>query len=434
MAESTTVTIANVELFKQQALAWANAFNIVCLLDSNQYINDKYSTREWVLAVDEMESELAFGTHSTLQTFSQLSKLVNAGKQLFGFFTYDLKNELEFLESNHADNMEFPGMYFFEPRFLFEFHGNKLTVNRNYPETFELIEAISKSKITDENTKPVHLQCSVSKQDYIDNVQYIRRQIEQGDFYELNYCVNFWASNVELNASQTFLKLNHRAKAPFSCFFKWYDKYLMCASPERFLQKKGGKLIAQPIKGTNRKAATAELNRAEREALQNSIKEQAENVMIVDLTRNDLSKSAVAGTVQVEELFGVYTFETVNQMISTVSAQLKTGVDSVDAIKHAFPMGSMTGTPKVEVMKNIERYENFKRGLYSGSVGYFKNGDFDFNVVIRSILYNQSTGTINVPVGGAITYDSVPEQEYEEVLLKAHAMFSVLGTELLVND
>lgn len=434
MAETTTVSIDNVEQFKQQALVWANAFNVVCLLDSNGYSSDKYSSCEWVLAVDELSKDLTYGQEKSAQSFSELNKQVIAGKHLFGFFTYDLKNELESLSSNHADNIGFPAMYFFEPRFLFELRGSKLTVNRNYPETFELIEVISKCKPTDVYSATARLRCNVSKNEYVSKVQAIRQQIEEGDFYELNYCINFSAENVELNTWQTFLKLNECAKAPFSCYVKWHDRYLMCASPERFLKKSGRTLIAQPIKGTNRKAGTKQLNELQREALRNSNKEQAENVMIVDLVRNDLSKSAISGTVHVEELFGIYTFETVNQMISTVSAQLSSDVEPVEAIKNAFPMGSMTGAPKVEVMKNIERYENFKRGLYSGSVGYFKNGDFDFNVVIRSILYNQSTRTINVPVGGAITYDSVPEQEYEEVLLKAQAMFSVLGAELLINN
>ena len=244
----------------------------------------------------------------------------------------------------------------------------------------------------------------------------------------MNYCCEWYAADAVIEPISVFEKLNKTARAPFSSFFKLDDKYLLCASPERFLKRLGAKLISQPIKGTIKKGKTAEENKTLKEQLRNDTKEQAENVMIVDLMRNDLAKSATVGTVKVEELFGIYEFETVHQMISTISAEVKDGMKVIDIIRHAFPMGSMTGAPKVEVMKNIEHYEQQRRGLYSGAIGYIMpTGDFDFNVVIRSILYNATDRYLSIQVGSAITYQSEAQKEYEELLLKANAMFEAVG-------
>ncbi|MBP6732932.1 MAG: anthranilate synthase component I family protein [Chitinophagales bacterium] len=426
VAESTTITLPHAEDFKQKALAWANYFRVVCLLDSNNYPHTKYTSHDWVLAVDAVD-EITCHQNS----FEQL-KAFNAKVQqtIFGFLSYDLKNEVEHLESNNADGLQFPQLYFFSPRYVLQITGNKLTVNRNYPETFELFELITNLKPKQGTTAPVKLQARTAKADYLANIEKIKLQIEAGDFYEMNYCNEFYTTGASLNPVETFVKLNNNAKAPFSTFFKLDDKFLLCASPERFLKLEDNKLISQPIKGTIKKGATTDENELLKTQLQNDIKERAENIMIVDLVRNDLAHSAKAGTVVVEELCSIYEFNAVNQMISTVVAELD--IDPVDAIKNAFPMGSMTGAPKVEVMKNIEAYEDFKRGLYSGSVGYITPGtsgrsrQFDLNVVIRSIFYSATSKYVSVRVGGAITYDSIAENEWNEILLKAKGMKEVL--------
>ena len=337
------------------------------------------------------------------------------------------------MESRHDDQLGFAELYFFKPRYILEVTGSKLTINRNYPETFELVEMIGKIKVADE-LQPAKLQLKprTPKATYLQNVARIQTQIEEGDFYEMNYCTEFYAEGAVINPLAVFNRLNKSAQAPFTVFFKHACRYLLCASPERFLKKEGSTLISQPIKGTIRKGVTKDENDALKAQLHLDEKERAENVMIVDLVRNDLAKSAMPGTVQVPELFGIYTFNAVNQMISTVTATLQPETHFIDTIKNAFPMGSMTGAPKVEVMKNIERYEDVKRGLYSGSVGYITaNGDFDFNVVIRSVFYNEPGQYLSIQAGGAITYDSVPEKEYEEILLKAKGMMHALYAELV---
>lgn len=429
VAESTTVTIENIDEFKQQAFLWANRFRVVCLLDSNEYHAKKYSSKNWLLAIDAI-GEINCHSHC----FEELEQFKEkAGTAIFGFLTYDLKNELEKLDSNNYDGLHFPNLYFFKPRYVFEIDGNKLTVNRNYPETFELLEAIRKEKIIAPlvNTG-LKLTARTPRNSYLQNVEKIRKQIEAGDYYELNYCNEFFATGYEISPAEIFWQLNKTAQAPFSCYFKTDDKYLLCASPERFLKKEGKRLISQPIKGTIKKGNTATEDELQQTKLKHDPKERAENVMIVDLVRNDLARSSKPGTVVVEELCQVYPFNTVNQMISTVVSELETS--AIAAIKNAFPMGSMTGAPKIEVMKNIEHYEDFKRGLYSGSVGYFTaSDDFDFNVVIRSIFYNSSQKYISVRTGGAITFDSDGEREWNELLLKAKNIFDVLQASMEAN-
>ena len=437
MAETTTFTLTDEATFRLRALAWAEQFSVVCLLDSNSYSHDKYTSLDWVLAVDSLDFISA-----KENSFEALKSFVgNAQDKVFGFLTYDLKNQIEDLTSSNIDNLGFPSLFFFKPRYIIEITAGKVTFNRNYPESFEIYERIMTKGHGGETINNV-LQLTVdrrrltltsrnSKKDYLTNVKNIKDQIKAGDFYEINYCCEFYAEQSTIEPLAVFNKLNASARAPFSSFFKLNDKYLLCSSPERFLKKMGDKIISQPIKGTIRKGATQEENLKLQNELASSEKERAENVMIVDLVRNDLSKHAKPGTVKVEELFGVYEFPTVNQMISTVSAELQANIHPVDVIKDAFPMGSMTGAPKVEVMKNIEAYEDQKRGLYSGSVGYFTpGGDFDLNVVIRSIFYNATTEYLSIQVGSAITYDADPDAEYEELQLKAKGMLDALDASI----
>jgi para-aminobenzoate synthetase component 1 len=222
--------------------------------------------------------------------------------------------------------------------------------------------------------------------------------------------------------------LNEISNAPFSAFVKVNGAVIICASPERFIKKAGHQLVSQPIKGTAPRGSTPQEDAALKGGLLNNEKELSENVMITDLVRNDLSKHAARNTVKVDELFGIYSYTQVHQMISTVSAQLNNESDYINAIKDAFPMGSMTGAPKIMAMKLIEQHEQMKRGLYSGALGYIEpNNNYDFNVLIRSIFINSTNNKAQFCVGSAITSDANAEDEYRECLLKAAAMLKVLG-------
>jgi para-aminobenzoate synthetase component 1 len=356
---------------------------------------------------------------SGLKSLSQLRKwLSEAEDYVFGYFSYELKNSLEDLKSSNQDSIGFYDFHFFIPETLVLQTEDELTVLSHSK------KLDSKTFTTDEPIRSGTQIPTISESEYVLNIAQLKEYIQLGEIYEVNYCIQHAFENAIIDPYRLYSELQESSPAPFSCYVQNGGKHLMSSSPERFMKKTGAKLISQPMKGTNRRTNQ---NHVQKDALINDSKELAENVMITDLVRNDLSRSSQKGTVKVEELCGVYEFPHVNQMISTVSADLKETIHPLDALLNAFPMGSMTGAPKISAMKLIDEFEDFSRGLYSGSVGYFTPDlDFDFNVVIRSLLYNKERRTLTLPTGGAITINSDPKKEYEECLLKAEAMRNVV--------
>jgi len=418
------VTIHDVDDFKRKALAFSNQFEICCLLDSNQY-QDPYSKFDLLFAIDYIDK---IETKKVNNSFEQLEafKLKNKG-WLFGGLGYDLKNEIEDLTSKNEDHLNFPDLFFFAPKHLLILKGNRLEIVSDDADNiwFQLQNSVEKPVNSSAKSET---KCRFSKADYIQTLEEIKTEISKGNIYETNFCIEFYAENMVINPSEIFQQLNLVSPTPFANYFKWFDKYIISATPERFLSKRGNKLISQPIKGTAKRSANHEEDEQIKNDLGNHPKEQQENVMIVDLVRNDLTKSAKKGTVTVEELFGIYSFKQVHQMISTVVCQIKDEVTSVEALKNAFPMGSMTGAPKIKAMLLMDHYERSQRGIYSGAVGYFSpEGDFDFNVIIRTILYNKTEKYLSFHVGSAITYYANAENEYEECLLKIKAILEVLS-------
>jgi para-aminobenzoate synthetase component 1 len=273
------------------------------------------------------------------------------------------------------------------------------------------------------------LRARMPRADYLGAVEAVREDILNGEVYELNLCQEFYAESMALDPVAAFWQLNAASPAPYAGFLRHHDHYLLCASPEQFIASQQGVITSQPIKGTRQRGPTPAEDEAQRLALLHDEKERAENLMIVDLVRNDLARVARPGTVHVPELFGTYGFRHVWQLISTVAAELLAGADLGNILRATFPMGSMTGAPKIRAMQLIEQYERSRRGLYSGSFGLvWPSGDFEFNVVIRSLQYRADTGYLSLQVGSAITYDSVPEHEYQECLLKAQGVLQALST------
>ena len=354
------------------------------------------------------------------------------GDWKFGFVSYDYKNSIENLSSDNHDGVGFPEMNFFTPDLMFQMGDRNVEVYFNpvrytEDEIYNLVSEFQYQEIEETDFEEIYVRSRISKDTYIHNVKALKNHIQRGDIYEVNYCQEFFSEQVDIDPLMYYFKLNELSPTPYSCFMKHEDKYLISASPERFIRKKGDRIVSEPIKGTIRRGTDEQEDEELKNVLQNDRKERSENIMIVDLVRNDLSKIAKKGSVKVDELCGIYTFPQVHQMISTVSAELKPDVDFDDIIRATFPMGSMTGAPKIRAMELIEEYEETKRGLYSGTVGYIDpEGDFDFNVIIRSLIYNRTNKYLSFIVGGAITSLSDPEKEYEECLLKAKAMLNVL--------
>ena len=332
----------------------------------------------------------------------------------------------------NLDHLDFPELFFFQPKKVLLWKNDTVEFLYLAPYQDEVekdVHEISQVEIgLDAPSKNCQISSRLSKKDYFDKVTNVLKHIHRGDIYEVNYCQEFYAESCEINTIDVYQKLNRISQAPFASYIKLRDKFLLCASPERFVKKQDNKIIVQPIKGTARRLNDKIADQKLAQSLVNDPKERAENIMIVDLIRNDLSKNAVKGSVHVEELCKVYSFKHVHQLISTVVCTVDKDDNDVDIIKNLFPMGSMTGAPKISAMKIIEEEEETKRGLYSGAVGYFNpEGNFDFNVVIRSILYNASKKYASFSVGSAITSLSVIENEYEECLLKAKALKEALS-------
>jgi para-aminobenzoate synthetase component 1 len=428
---NVTLTLQDSTAFKQQLLGWAQQFREVVFLDSNGY-SQQYTSYDAMLAADALTA-IQTDYHNAfddLKTYQQTTK-----DWLFGYMSYDLKNDTEVLKSSNFDGLQFPDLFFFQPKKLFLLKGNQLEVRYLTMCDDELdtdIAAINSYKVAnvtnDANQEQLIIKARISKEDYLQKVSKMLQHINRGDIYEANFCMEFYAEDAVINPLDIYSRLNAISSPPFAAWFKNNRQYLMCASPERYLRKEGDKIITQPIKGTARRSNDTDEDDAIKQELAVNEKERSENIMIVDLVRNDLSRTAAKGSVAVEELCGAYTFKQVHHLISTVASRIGEGYTPVDVIKATFPMGSMTGAPKISAMQIIEELEETRRGLYSGTLGYFTpDGDFDFNVVIRSILYNDHNKYVSFSVGSAITSLSDPEMEYEECLLKAKAMRSVLN-------
>jgi para-aminobenzoate synthetase component I len=412
------------EEFQKKALYWASGFDTASYFDSNNF-NDPYSAFDVLIAA----GAATFLKCNAGSALGQLQGFIkNNLNYLPGFLAYDLKNEVESLQSNNPDNLDFPDLYFFEPIHLILIKDGEVKIVSPHPK--EILAEINDTVINELQVgfKGI-IKNRFNKPEYIRTVNTLKEHIHHGDIYEVNLCQEFYAQECSINPVDAYLLLNRISPTPFSNFFKMGDHYILSATPERFLSRRGNKLISQPIKGTAKRQANEQLDWKVKEELLRNEKELAENVMIVDLVRNDLTRSAVPGTVKVEELFGIYSFTQVHQMISTVVCEVDDRINNSEILKNTFPMGSMTGAPKISAMNLIEKYEKSRRGIYSGTVGYFSpQGDFDFNVVIRSILYNSEKGYLSFHVGSAITSDSDAEREYEECLLKAEAIFQMLDS------
>lgn len=411
------------EAFIQKALQWAAQFDHICYLDSNGY-RDNYGNINVFIAVGATASFVADGGN----TFTSLQQFLDGYPNTWvpGYLGYDLKNELEHLQSQHPNRTGFPDAYFFVPEYTFLIGQFNVEIKGRDPQ--RIVDQIHAIEPVEEspgfNGK---LKYRMNKTAYFAAFADLQRHIRQGDAYEVNLCQEFYAEKAMLNPLAAYRRLNEVSPTPFSCFFKFGHKYILSASPERFLSKSANTLLSQPIKGTAPRGKDAIEDEQIKANLATNPKEISENIMIVDLVRNDLTRSASPGTVKAAQLLQIHSFKQVHQLISTVTCQIRDDVGMVETLRNTFPPGSMTGAPKISAMKLIDHYENSRRGVYSGALGYFSpQGNYDFSVVIRTLLYNAENGYLSFHTGGAITANADPEREYNECLLKGKALFEVL--------
>lgn len=424
MQTSISIPADRIPKLKEKLIVYSKEFSNACILDSNAaYFKNpgSFGYRKYDLvagfnnATDPNESIADYKLLNTINSAQD--------KWYLGYLSYDLKNRIEDLKSENQDNLEWPEVYFFMPEVIFTLANNVITIEladrRN--DTKLIIEHLNSMDIHPDNTGDIKLYPRISKKEYLHKVNEIQELIHRGNIYEINFCQEFF-NHSQIDPYSLFLTMNKRSPSPFSVFFKLEDKFLLSSSPERFLKKENSLILSQPMKGTSAKGASILEDHAIKRNLSEDVKEKSENIMIVDLVRNDLSRIAKPNSVKVEELCGIYSYPHVHQMISTISAQLNT--DSfLEIIEATFPMGSMTGAPKIEAMKIIERYETVKRGLFSGAVGYITpRMNFDFNVVIRSLQYNAKNNYLSYLAGSAITALSDAKKEYDECLIKVYGI------------
>jgi para-aminobenzoate synthetase component 1 len=405
-------------------LSWAKQFNTFCFLDNHQYKQGPHS-QECILGAGIKR----LINSETAKSFNKIQQIIEEKNSwLFGHLSYDLKKDFDFAHSNKEDRIGFSNLMFFEPETLIQFNESTIEISATDPQL--IMNQIQRSGVESDlptvaaRTKLIN---RISRDEYIETIKKLKEHILRGDCYEINFCQEIFCLTEKLNPLSTYQRLASISPNPFSALYRHNESWLICASPERFLKRTKDHILSQPIKGTSKRFINDEKDLESRTGLSESQKDRSENVMVVDLVRNDLSRICKEGTVVVDELFGIYSFPQVHQMISTISGELKADISFGDIIRATFPMGSMTGAPKKRVIELIEKYEVSRRGIFSGALGYISpNGDFDFNVVIRSLLYNASDGYLSYQVGSGITFYSDPEQEWEECLMKAEAMEKVL--------
>ena len=419
---SKTFRVDNIDLFSKKLLKWSEKFSTSTFLNSNNY-KSNIGEYECICAVD-IKTKIPFTTNdSTLK----LDKYVEEVKDwVFGYINYDLKNEIENLNSANTDKFNLPNLFFYQPKKIW-------IIKSDTVEAFYLDSSLVSNDWDDINNINIDnkinsysapkLNQKLTKEQYLTKIDILKNHINRGDVYEANFCFEWFSEIVEIDPLYVYQNLNRISKSPMSVYFKHNELNLICSSPERYLKKNNNKLISQPIKGTSRRDNNNKIDQNLKSLLSNDPKERSENIMIVDLVRNDMSRFSKPGSVIVKELCEVYPFKQVHQMISTIESEVESNLSIGKIIDGSFPMGSMTGAPKVKAMQIIDDLEESKRGLYSGAVGFIDPlGNFDFNVVIRSLIYDSETKYLSFHVGSAITAKSKGENEYKECLLKGKAM------------
>ncbi len=416
----------NINITQSKLLFFSKRFKYSSILLSNTSINDKYKSFDIIAA---------FGAYKVLKSsknsFNRLRKFHASSKDwLFGFLSYELKNEIFNIKSSKKPQYEIPHILFYVPKTIMMLRKGTLEIHSflSKEKVDKMLNDINNINKVFVKNSSVKMKARESRKEYLKKINLIKNHIQNGDIYEMNYCQEFFNEKASADPISLFSQLNCFSNSPFAVYFNFNNIFLLSASPERFIKKQGEKIISQPIKGTRKRSEDEEKDLMLVNELRNSKKDMSENVMITDLVRNDLSRTSEKASVNVKDLFGIYTFNQVHHMISTITSKLSKSYDFVDVLETTFPMGSMTGAPKLKSLLLIDEYECMSRLLFSSSFGYITpEGDFDFNVIIRSIIYDKLQSYMSLSVGGAITILSNEEEEYEECMIKADSILKLLS-------
>ena len=348
-----------------------------------------------------------------------------------GYFSYDAAQYLEKLPSLATDDLAIPDMCFgfYDGILIIDHKKEEIYVSGSTEEIIKGIktklEAPLPISLEKNSDAEVLLTSTISHKEYLTKIQKVKEYILQGDIYEMNLTQRF-SGCFPKDPFTVYQNLRKISPSPFGCYLSFEDVQLLSSSPERLLQIQGQRIETRPIKGTRPRGKTPQEDEKYKKSLLNSEKDQSELLMIIDLSRNDLSRICTPHSVKVTRLFGLESYSTVYHLVSTIEGHLKEGINVISAIKALFPGGSITGAPKIRSMEIIDELEPTKRSVYTGSIGYIGfDGSVDLNIAIRTMILKEQQ--VHFQVGGAITYDSNPQKEYEETLHKAQGMLRALG-------
>ncbi len=415
---------------KTQKLDWISPLNLA------KKIADNYAAASWIFLYSGLNDEVK-NSRSIIALFPQkelilddLDQLKNHDGSWFGYVSYEYGRNLESLPQTKKSFIDLPKIWLINFALIFEFDHDAKALNAYYSSQEQLDEILNykeKSSLVKE-VKVHNFSSNFSDEKYLQTVGELKEMIVCGDFYQANltrkFCGEFNLEN-QNDFFQLFTKLSASSPANYSNFLKLNDNFIISSSPELFIEIKNGEIISRPIKGTAARSLNFKLDEKNKNYLQNSEKEKAENLMIVDLVRNDFSRVCKAGTVEVKNLFQVNSYKTLHHMSSEIHGKIKDKINQIDAFKSCFPPGSMTGAPKIKAMKIIAQKEKLDRGIYSGAIGYFAKNSANFSVVIRTLICQKDK--FEFQVGGAITFDSKAEDELQETYIKAQAIMKILN-------
>lgn len=350
---------------------------------------------------------------------------------LVGYFRYDLKDALEQLHPRLKAEPDQDPSRWWTPRWVLEWNKGELLLHCSEHDRASgeaLVEALHAPAAEGQVSAPANWTACTTRSEYLERAGTLLDHIQRGDIYEVNYCTTRLAQLPNWDPFTAFGELLRKSGAPFAGFMRMEEQFTLCASPERYLAFEGDRIVGQPMKGTRPRSQDPVEDMRLAEELASDNKERSENIMALDVMRHDLARIAASGTVHVDELCGVHSYAQVHQMVSTVSARSRSGISQGDAARSAFPMASMTGAPKFRAMQLIDAAEDRARGLFSGSLGFFApDGTADLNVVIRTVLYNATTGLASLSTGSALTAQCDPQLEWEECELKARSVIQAFG-------
>lgn len=412
-------------------------------LEFAQKISQNYD-QDWVFLYSGLNHEIP-NSKSVIALFLQenyqadnidlLQEILNQNdnKKLFGYISYEAFSDIEKILKTEQNIIKNQKINLSEFKVIIEFDHNykKITFFYNQHQLIDKITNWLNQPVikNDQEINVKNIYSNFSNQSYIAAIQDIKNKIAQGEFYQVNLTRKFFGKLTQKFNDQTifnnFVKLCQISPANYSSFLKIGEKNILSSSPELFIEINNNLIKSRPIKGTIARGENLQKDQDNKNYLANSVKEKAENLMIVDLVRNDLARICLSNSVKVDNLFAINSYKTLHHMSSEIYGSLKENITNFDILAATFPAGSMTGAPKIAAMNNIAENEKFQRGIYSGAIGFVSKNLSKLSVVIRTLIIEDDN--FEFQVGGAITYDSDPNQELSEIFNKAKAINKILN-------